>query len=49
MASVSQKSSFMAWFITSETPDCFEIITGILHCIASRGEIPNGSDTEGII
>ena len=48
MASTSQKSIFMAWFNISDTPDCFEMITGTSDCMASSGAIPNGSDTDGI-
>ena len=31
-----------------DTPDCLEIIVGTPERIASSGEIPKGSDTEGI-
>jgi len=33
---------------TSKTPDCLEIKTGVLQLAASKGAIPNGSETEGI-
>ena len=39
----------MAWFRISAHPDCFEIMEGVPTCMASSGEIPNGSDTDGII
>jgi hypothetical protein len=32
----------------SETPDWREMITGTSYNIASRGEIPNGSETLGM-
>lgn len=32
----------------SAQPLCFEMIEGTPICIASRGEMPKGSDTEGI-
>jgi hypothetical protein len=42
------KSTFMACLSTSDTPDCFEITTGTLLRMASRGTIPKGSETDGI-
>ncbi|CUQ30850.1 Uncharacterised protein [Segatella copri] len=32
----------------SPHPLCLEIMVGVPHCIASKGEIPNGSLTDGI-
>ena len=44
----SQKSTLMAFFNTSATPDCRDIMMGTSYKSASNGEMPNGSDTEGI-
>ena len=48
MASTSQKSTLNAYLRTSAAPDCLEITEGTPVRIASSGEIPNGSETEGI-
>ena len=48
MASISQKSTLMECLSTSATPDCFEMMVGTPVLMASRGDMPNGSDTDGI-
>ena len=48
IASTSQKSTLSAWFRISATPDCLEMTTGTPDRMASSGEIPKGSETEGI-
>src|SRR3989338_8956169 len=45
---MSQKSATRQCFITSETPLCFDIRTGVPAFIASSAVIPKGSETEGI-
>jgi hypothetical protein len=44
----SQKSTFSAFLSTSDTPDWRDSTTGTSCAIASSGEMPNGSDTEGM-
>ena len=48
VASMSQKSTLMAYCSTSETPDCLDITTGTPDCMASNGEMPKGSEIEGM-
>ena len=45
---MSQKSTFSACCRTSDTPLCFDTITGTSWLIASSGAMPNGSLTLGI-